>query len=311
MLSVHKELAATYSIVAIDVERGEMGAAVQSHFFSVGSVVPWAVPGKGVVATQAMVNRSYGPDGLEELENGKEPAEVVRTLTEKDEGSAYRQLAVLDAQGRIAAHTGGACIREASHIVGDSYSVQANMMRNSGVPEAMAEGFEKSTGALARRLSAALHAAERAGGDIRGKQSAALLVVRSSYEGPPVEAKVEDLRVDDHKSPLQELDRLLNLSAGYRELERGDELLSTGSWEEAMASYHRAEELAPKNTEIQFWYGVALLQEGHREQAEAKLLPLCRHSRGWWELLGRLNEAELAKIPEEVMGRLAAELGYS
>jgi uncharacterized Ntn-hydrolase superfamily protein len=194
--------------------------------------------------------------------------------------------------------------------VSDTYSVQANMMRRKGVPEAMAEAFEAKEGALARRLSAALHAAERAGGDIRGKQSAALMVFGTSYKEHFTDAVVEDVRVDDHPSPLQELDRLLKLSAGYRELEQGDELLAQGNKGEAMAAYHRAEETSPENREIIFWHGVALLQEGNRQQAEAKLLPLCRQNRGWWELLGRLNEAGLTSIPDEALGGLAAELGY-
>jgi uncharacterized Ntn-hydrolase superfamily protein len=311
MQPVHRDLASTYSIVAIDPARGEMGVAVQSHFFSVGSVVPWGFPGAGVVATQSLVNRRYGPDGLMLLQEGVEPGEIVRRLTDADEGRAYRQLAVLDAQGRIAAHTGGSCIREADHLVAEHYSVQANMMRNKGVPEAMARSFEQKEGPLARRLAAALHAAERAGGDIRGRQSAALLVCATSYEGHFTDAVLEDIRVDDHTAPLQELDRLLDLSAGYRALEEGDEKLSAGEKGAALQAYRRAEEIAPGNREIAFWHGVALLQEGERERAEAKLLPLCRRSRGWWELLGRLNEAGLADIPQEVLGELAAELGYN
>jgi uncharacterized Ntn-hydrolase superfamily protein len=287
-----------------------MGVAVQSHFFAVGSVVPWGFPGAGVVATQALVNRRYGPDALPLLQEGLEPAEIVKRLTGADEGHAYRQLAVLDAGGRIAAHTGVSCIKEADHQVGADYSAQANMMRKEGVPQAMGTAFEESEGPLASRLSAALHAAERAGGDIRGKQSAALMVMRTSYEEHFTDAVVEDIRVDDHPSPLQEIDRLLNLSAGYRELERGDDLLAAGKRSEAMAAYRRAEEIAPENQEVLFWYGVALLQAGERESAHARLLPLCRRNRGWWELLGRLNEAELAEIPQEAIGSLAAELGY-
>jgi uncharacterized Ntn-hydrolase superfamily protein len=210
----------TYSIVARDPETGELGVAVQSRAFRAGSGVGWALPGVGVVASQAFSERSYGPLGLELLQAGKTPEQALAGLVAADPESSVRQVAVVDDEGRTAVHTGAECIREAGHRTGDGYSVQANMMRSADVWPAMAEAFEAATGSLARRLLAALDAAEAAGGDWRGQQAAGLLVVGA--DGKPWE-RVSDLRVDDHPEPLRELGRLLDLEEGYRALTRTDE----------------------------------------------------------------------------------------
>jgi len=199
------KLAHTYSIVARDPQSGEMGVAVQSHWFSVGSIVPWAEAGVGAIATQSFVNVSFGPRGLQLLREGKTAAEVVKELIAADEGRDVRQLAIVDSKGNVAAHTGAKCVPEAGHHIGDNYSVQANLMLNDRVWPAMAEAFEASSGPLAERMIVALEAAQEAGGDIRGKQSAALVVVKARSTGKIWEDRVIDLRVEDHSEPVQEL----------------------------------------------------------------------------------------------------------
>ena len=203
----------TYSIVARDPETGELGVAVQSRAFGTGSGVGWALPGVGAVASQAFSERSYGPLGLELMQAGKTPEQALAALVAADPDSAVRQVAMVDAEGRTAAYTGVECIVEAGHQLGDGYSVQANIMRSAGVWPAMAEAFEMATGSLARRLLAALDAAEAAGGDWRGQQAAGLRVVAA--DAKPWE-RVSDLRVDDHPEPLRELRRLLDLEEAYR-----------------------------------------------------------------------------------------------
>ena len=203
----------TYSIVARDPETGELGVGVQSRAFRSGGGVLWALPGVGAVATQSFTERGYGPLGLELLRTGKTPERALAGLVAADEDAAVRQVGMVDAEGRTAVHTGDECIPEAGHRTGDGYTVQANMMRTADVWPAMAESFEAATGSLARRLLAALDAAEEAGGDWRGQQAAGLLVVPA--EGPPWQ-RLSDVRVDDHPRPLEELRRLLDLEDGYR-----------------------------------------------------------------------------------------------
>ena len=212
--------AVTYSIIARDAETAELGVAVQSRAFRAGSGVGWALPGVGAVASQAFSEPSYGPLGLELLQAGKTPEQALAGLVAADPESAVRQVAVVDAEGRTAVHTGAECIREAGHRTGDGYSVQANMMRSADVWPAMAKAFEAASGSLARRLLASLEAAEAAGGDWRGQQAAGLLVVAA--DDKPWE-RISDLRVDDHAQPLRELRRLLDLEEAYRALTRSDE----------------------------------------------------------------------------------------
>ncbi len=238
----------TYSIVARDSETGELGVAIQSRAFRAGGVVPWALPGIGAVATQSFTERSYGPLGLELLQAGKTPEQALAGLVAADPEQAVRQVAIVDSEGRTAAHTGEACIPEAGHRTGEGYSVQANMMRSADVWPAMAEAFEAASGSLARRLLAALDAAEAAGGDWRGQQAAGLLVVPA--EGKPWEV-VSDLRVDDHPEPLAELRRLLDLEEGYRNLPESKDPVATARsaglsdldvrWAEIIAAAHAGE----------------------------------------------------------------------
>jgi uncharacterized Ntn-hydrolase superfamily protein len=203
----------TYSIVARDPETGELGVAVQSRAFNTGAVVPWGEPGVGVVATQSYSEPSYGPLGLQRLRAGKSPEQALAELVAADEDSEYRQVAILDAEGRVAVHVGEACIPAAGFVAGEGFSAQANMVESERVWESMAEAFERSEGPLADRLLEALDAAEAAGGDWRGRQAGGILVVASA--GKPWEREV-DLRVDDHPDPLGELRRLLRLRHAYR-----------------------------------------------------------------------------------------------
>ncbi len=296
-----KRPVATYSIVAIDRERGEMGVAVQSHWFSVGSVVPWAKAGVGVVATQSLVDISYGPLGLAMLEAGKTPEQALRGLLSSDPHPEFRQVAILDVEGRVAVHTGEKCIPEAGHIVGEGYSVQANLMRTDKVWEAMASAFEDSRGGLADRLVVALEAAEEAGGDIRGRQSAALLVVKCSYSGKPWEDTAVELRVEDHPEPVKELKRLLRLHKAYVHSGKGDDFLSEGKVEEAMREYSIASRLAPEIDELPFWQAVTMIQVGRVDDAIPILSKLFRKNPSWRELIFRLPRVGLIPDKPEIL----------
>lgn len=317
MQHLYNNLTSTYSIVAIDQQTGEMGIGVQSHFFAVGSAVPWIIPGVGAIATQSLVNRQYGPDGLELLKKGNPPQQVIDILTEDDKGRDYRQLAVLSADGCVAAYTGRKCIREASHLVGEDFSVQANMMARTSVCEAMAAAFQTKTQtdtvqdrpSLARRLLDALKAAESLGGDIRGKQSAAIVTANTASKERIADEYRVNLRVDDHSEPLEELERLLNLHDGYAQLEEGDTKLGHGDFEGAMDDYRSALKTAPENREMRYWKAVALLQANYREEAFHILEELIRERPGWLDLLHRLEEVELAIFPEELMKELDQRFG--
>lgn len=319
MQHLFNNLASTYSIIAIDQQTGELGIGVQSHFFAVGSAVPWIIPGVGAVATQSLVNKQYGPDGLELLRHGHTPQEVVEQLTAGDDGRDYRQLAVISVDGKVAAYTGRKCIREADHIVGEGFSVQANMMTGKGVPEAMAAAFQSKTVTgsvearppLARRLLDALNAAEALGGDIRGRQSAAIITAKTASQGRTADEYLVNLRVDDHPEPLVELGRLLDLHYGYALLEAGDTKLGHGDFSGAMEEYCKALENAPENNEMRYWKAVALLQANFRDEAFDILENLIQERPGWLDLLHRLEESELAVFTEELMSELDRRFGNS
>jgi uncharacterized Ntn-hydrolase superfamily protein len=199
----------TYSIVACDLEAAEWGVAVQSKFLAVGAGVPAAEPHVGAIATQALANMRYGPDGLTLLRDGLSAEEVVARLTQADEGRADRQLGVVDAQGRAATYTGESCLDWAGGIVGDGYAAQGNILVSEATVTALGRVFEETAGrSLAERLLEALAAAQAAGGDRRGQQSAALLVVRKDGGYMGTTDAVADLRVDDHPAPIEELCRI-------------------------------------------------------------------------------------------------------
>lgn len=291
---------ATYSIVARDSVTGQLGVAVQSHWFSVGALVPWAEAGVGAVATQSFVEPSYGPLGLELMRLGRRAEEALQALTSTDEGRDVRQVAMIDASGRVAAHTGALCITAAGHHTGAQYSVQANLMENSTVWDAMARAYEAAEGDLAARLLAALEAAEGEGGDIRGRQSAALLVVSGEPTGVPWRDRLFDLRIEDHPDPVAELRRLVDLQRVYLKLNEGDEAWTRGDVEGAMAAYSEAGALAPDgatNGEAAFWIGVTLAGDGRADEAVPYLRRAHAQDPRWAELVGRLPASGL--LPDD------------
>ncbi len=292
----------TYSIVARDPSTGELGTAVQSHWFSVGPIVPWARTGVGAVATQANAEVSYGPLGLELLANGVSAPEALARLVAADPGRTTRQVAIVDATGAVAAHTGGECVACAGDCQGDGVSCQANIMASERVWPAMLEAFEAHQGPLTARLLAALEAAERAGGDIRGRQSAALLVVPA--EGKPWDTVVS-LRVEDDPDPLIELARLNRLHEAYVLAAVGDQRAGQGRHDEAAGLYLRAAELAPESHELRFWAGLGAAQAGDMDAALAHVKTAIAAQPGWRELLGRLTPAQ-APAARAVLQRLDA-----
>ncbi len=290
----------TYSIVARDPATGQLGVAVQSHWFSVGSIVSWGRPGVGVVATQSIAEPAYGPRLLDALALGEDPSAALLDLLADDPQASYRQVAVIAPAGAPAVHTGAACIPFAGDRTGEHFSAQANMMATDAVPAALAGAFEAATGPLARRLLAALDAAEDAGGDVRGRQSAALLVVGA--EGEPWQREVE-LRVEDHPEPLRELERLLTLHDAYELAIQGDDLVGEGRHEEAGDCYRRAAELAPDNHELLFWAGLAAAQAGDMDTALARVRAAIEMHPGWRDLLARLPP-DIAPSAQEVQRHL-------
>lgn len=302
----------TYSIVAHDPESNQLGVAVQSHYFSVGPVVPWAEPGVGAVATQSFVDVRYGPLGLALMRAGKSAEDALAGLLASDPQSDVRQVAMVDAQGNAAAHTGVRCIAEAGHRKGAHYSVQANLMLRNSVWDAMAEAFERTQGDLAERLVVALEAAEAEGGDIRGKQSAALLVVSGDRGEPPWSGRVFDLRVDDHREPLPELRRLLAIARAYRHGDQAEAILvdeSLGPERVIMAreEYDKAVAMMPageENPEWAFWYAVALVRAGLVEDA----LPLFRQAFSihpdWRHLVLRIIREEFLPDDPRIIERI-------
>jgi uncharacterized Ntn-hydrolase superfamily protein len=212
---MNNPIVATFSIVARDPRNGDLGIAVASKFLAVGAVVPWARAGAGAVATQAMANLIYGPDGLALLEHGRSAQEALDALLAGDEQRDHRQVGIVDARGGAAAHTGAQCMDWAGHLVGPGFAAQGNILAGAGVVQAIAETFTRAEGELAERLLAALAAGDAAGGDRRGRQSAALYVARAGGSYGGALDRYVDLRVDDHLAPVPELARLLKLHRFY------------------------------------------------------------------------------------------------
>ncbi|MBE0592556.1 MAG: DUF1028 domain-containing protein [Gemmatimonadales bacterium] len=296
----------TFSIVAADSVSGQIGVAVQSHWFSVGGGVPWAEPGVGAVATQSFIDPSYGPRGLYLMRTGTPAPDALAALLRADPDSQVRQVAMIDADGRVAAHTGSRDIPAAGHHVGRHYSVQANLMRNETVWPAMARAFEQTEGDLAERMLAALDAAQTAGGDIRGKQSAALIVVSGDPGAPPWQ-RLFDLRVEDHPDPLVELRRLLTVARAYNAATDGDNYVAAGQIDSALVSYRRASELLPDaatNGELIYWVAVTLADLGRVDES----IPLFRRAfaqdTSWAELLPRLPGAGLLRADRSSLERI-------
>jgi len=295
----------TYSIVARDATTGDMGVAVQSHWFSVGSIVTWAEAGVGAIATQSFVNPAYGPRGLDLMRSGLSAEEALKALLLVDEGRDVRQIAFVDVNGTVAAHTGAKCIEAAGHHIGDGYSVQANMMLNDRVVPAMAKAYESTEGDLADRLMAALEAAQGSGGDIRGKQSAAMLIVKGEATGQSWADRVLELRIEDHPSPIAELKRLLTVHRAYEHMNAGDLAVEHNDLDGAMAEYSRAAELLPGNVEVEYWAAVTLATSGSVKKALPMFERVFAADSNWIELTKRLHKPGI--IPDTKEGRALVE----
>jgi uncharacterized Ntn-hydrolase superfamily protein len=299
----------TYSIVARDPATGELGVAVQSHWFNVGAIVPWAEAGVGAVATQSFVDPSYGRLGLDLMRAGRSAPDALRGLLAADEGREVRQVAVIDARGRVLAHTGRKNIQAAGHVTGKDYSVQANLMLNETVWPAMARAYEAAKGDLAERMMAALDAAQAAGGDIRGRQSAALIVVSGTPTGKAWVDRIFDLRVDDSPDPLGELRRLIALQRAYNHMNAGDLAVEHGDQDGALREYAAAGRLVPDSAEMTYWHAVALVNMGRLEES----LPLFRRvfaqDRNWVALTPRLVPPGLLPDDPKIVERIVREAG--
>jgi uncharacterized Ntn-hydrolase superfamily protein len=307
-MSAYDNQTMTYSIVARDKETGEFGVAVQSHYFQVGPTVPWAISGVGAVATQSMVNVSFGPLGLDYLRAGYSAEQALKALLAGDSEPQSRQVCLVDAKGNVATHTGAKCIPAAGHRTGDGFSCQANLMEKDTVWDAMCEAYQSSSQPLAERMMAALEAAEAEGGDIRGKQSAAMLVVSGRPTGRSWEDRVIEIRVEDAPDPLAELRRLLRVKRAYMALneadhgaEEADQALASGKLQEALT-------LAPEMVEIAFWGGLGMAQQGQVDAGCELMMRAVNKDRRWIETLHRLVAADRlsAELAKEVEARLTS-----
>ncbi len=292
-------LAHTFSIVARDSTTGEMGVAVQSHWFSVGTSVSWAEAGVGAVATQSFTNKSFGIRGLNLLRSGLSAQQTLDSLLATDEGRDVRQVAIVDVHGNVATHTGKSCIDYASHIQGKGFSVQSNMMLTTKVPLAMATAFENSSGRkLAERLLLTLEAAQAAGGDIRGKQSAAIIIVPGKSNGQPWNERLVDLRVDDHPTPIKELERLYTVQTAYEHMNNGDLAVEKNNMLKAMEEYNAAMKLFPQNLEMQYWAAVTLANNKEVEKATPIFKKVFAADGNWKELTRRLPKVALLTVSD-------------
>lgn len=278
----------TFSVVARDSVTGQLGVAVQSHWFSVGSEVTWAEAGVGAVATQSFVDPAYGPLGLGLMRGGKSARQALDALLASDPGKDVRQVAMVDAHGGVASHTGSKCIESAGHYTGRNYSVQANLMLNDKVWPAMSRAFETATGDLADRMLAALDAGQSAGGDIRGRQSAAILIVKGQSTGRPWADRVMDLRVEDNPEPLKELRRLVAVQRAYTHMNNGDVAVEHNDVDGALREYGAAEAMFPDNLEMKFWHAVALVNVGRVSQSLPMFKEVFAKDKNWATLVPRL-----------------------
>lgn len=300
---------ATYSIVARDPDTGEMGVAVQSHWFSVGPIVPWAEAGVGAVATQSFVDPAYGPLGLELMRTGRTASASLQSLLAGDEGQAVRQVAMIDANGIVATHTGDRCIAAAGHVTDqeNQFSVQANLMSGEEVWPAMARAYRQTTGDLADRMLAALEAAQDAGGDIRGKQSAAIVIVAAQSTGKPWADRKFDLRIEDHPNPVQELKRLVKLQRAYLHMNAGDLAMEEADFAKASQEYSAAEKIAPHIVEIPFWHAVTLASSGEVEKSLPIFKRVFAREPIWAQLVPRLVNAELLPDDPELIKKILSQ----
>jgi uncharacterized Ntn-hydrolase superfamily protein len=299
----------TYSIVARDPETGQLGGAVQSHWFAAGDLVIWAEPAVGAVATQSLVEVSHGPEGLRLMRDGRTASEALAERVASDEDEGVRQIGMVDARGGVGVHTGSRCIAEAGHRTGDGYTCQANMMMNDTVWDAMAEAYERGGGDLVHRLLDALDAAEAEGGDVRGRQAAGIYVVKAESSDKHWEDVVVNIRVDDHPQPLPELRRLVDLKLAYDRLDTAEKLELAGDLDGAFAEQRRALAEFPDNAEIAFWTATSLAAHGRMDEARATIRTAFEQHRGWEILLRRLVRDGYLDFAPETLEALLPERG--
>ncbi len=298
-------LAHTFSIVARDSVTGDMGVAVQSHWFSVGTAVSWAEAGVGAVATQSFINKSFGIRGLNLLRSGLTAQQALDSLLATDEGREVRQVGIVDKQGNVATHTGNKCIDYAGHIKGNGFSVQANMMLTNQVPQAMATAYSNTKGKpLAERLLMTLEAAQSVGGDIRGKQSAAIIIVPGKSSNEPWNERLVDLRVDDSNEPIKEIRRLYNVHVAYEHMNNGDLAIEKNDTPKAMQEYNAAMKMFPQNLEMQYWTAITLANNKQVDKALPILKKVFAADANWKELTRRLPKVNLLTVSEEDMKRI-------
>jgi len=297
----------TFSIVARDPATGEMAVGVQSHWFNVGALVPWAEAGVGAIATQSFIDKSYGYKGLLLLKQGFTAQQALDSLTKADPGREVRQVAIVDSKGNVAAHTGKGCIQYASHIKGDNFSVQSNMMLGNQVCQNMAAAFTKTAGKpLAERVLAALDSAQQAGGDIRGKQSAALVVVPAHSSGKPWNDRTIDVRVDDNPNPLTELRRLYRVQVAYLHMNNGDLATEKNDMPGAMREYGEAMKMFPDNLEMKYWTAITLANNKEVDKALSMLKEVFAKDKNWKELTRRLPSVNLLTVSDADLQRILA-----
>jgi uncharacterized Ntn-hydrolase superfamily protein len=301
-----KALAHTFSIVARDEKTGEIAVGVQSHWFSVGTSVSWAEAGVGAVATQSFTNKSFGIRGLALLKERNTAQQALDILLSDDSGKEVRQVGIIDAQGNVANFTGKNCVDFAGDLKGKNYTVQSNMMLNDKVPAAMAKAFEAKVDLpLAERVLEALKAAQMVGGDIRGKQSAAILVVNGKATGKPWdENHLVDLRVDDNPAPLIEMERLLKTHRAYEHMNNGDLAIENNNMTLAMQEYGTAMKMFPKNLEMQYWTAITLANSGNVQKAYLMLKAIYAKEPNWRKMTPRLPKSGLLKVGEKELNLL-------
>ena len=294
----------TYSIVAYDKENNQMGVAVQSHYFGVGAVVTWAEPGVGAVATQSIVDVSYGPLGLSLMKAGKSAQQTLKGLLSADNTPEVRQVAMVDANGIIASHTGDKCIAEAGYKIGDGYSAQANIMLKNTVWDKMGEAYEKTDGELADRLLAALDAAQKEGGDLRGKQSAAIMIVSIDPVGNVYLDRPYNLRVEDSPEPLKELRRLVYIAKAYNHVSRGDDYLAENHYDNALEQYKIGMQMLPENVELRFWYATTLVLVDKLEESLPEFKWVFKREPIWKKLVPRLAESDFLPDDKKIIKKI-------
>jgi uncharacterized Ntn-hydrolase superfamily protein len=291
-------LAHTYSIVARDEKTGDMGVGVQSHWFGVGTSVSWAEAGVGAIATQSLTQKSYGIRGLALLKAGKTAQEALEILLSDDPNREERQVGIVDSKGNVANFTGKKCMAFAGQVRGRNYSVQSNMMGTDQLPAAMSQAFEANPNLpLAERVLAAMKAAQKAGGDIRGQQSAAILVVRGQATGKPWDDNhLVDLRVDDHPKAMAEIERLLTTFRAYEQMDNGYAALESNDRDSAMRMFEAAMKLSPDNLEIRYWVAIESANGGDLKKAASLLKGIYAKNPAWRELTKRVHQAGILKV---------------